>query len=151
MFNSLLISRSRVVQAAPADVFEVLATPRLHSAIDGSGTVRGAAEGGPDRLSQGARFGMSMRLGVPYSMTNTVSEFEEGRLIAWHHVGGHVWRYELEPLEGGRATRVTETFDGRSAKFPPALFALGVPWRHPRAIERTLDRLQARFAQPSAR
>ena len=31
----------------------------------------------------GSTFGMSMKVGIPYSMTNTVVEFEENRRIAW--------------------------------------------------------------------
>ena len=39
---------------------------------------------------------------------------EEGRRIAWAHLGGWRWRYEFEPVEGG--TKVTETFDWSTAK-----------------------------------
>ena len=38
---------------------------------------------GPERLGLGATFGMSMHLGISYSMVNTVIEFEENRRIAW--------------------------------------------------------------------
>jgi hypothetical protein len=57
-------------------------------------------------------------MGIPYSMVSTVVEFEENRRIAWQtrgpgpigrHVAGRVWRYELEPVDGG--TRVRETWD----------------------------------------
>lgn len=103
-----LVSVSQFVPAPADRVFEVLATPRLHAEIDGSGSVRGELTG-PERLSAGAKFGMSMRIGLPYRITNTVVEFEEGRRIGWRHFGGHVWRYILEPVEGG--TMVTEQFD----------------------------------------
>ncbi|MEY3616256.1 MAG: hypothetical protein RLZZ518_1259, partial [Actinomycetota bacterium] len=55
------------------------------------------------------KFGMSMRLGLPYRITNVVVEFDEARQIGWRHFGGHVWRYLLTPVEGG--TLVTEQFD----------------------------------------
>ena len=145
LFASLLISRSAVVPAPPQQVFDLLADPKMHSVIDGSGTVQGAGAGAPARLSMGAKFGMSMKQGVPYKMNNTVSEFDEPRRIAWHHIGGHVWRYELEPADGGTSTKVTETFDGRSAKFPPALLIAGYQRRHPKSIEQTLQRLVAHF------
>ncbi|MFM7308428.1 MAG: SRPBCC family protein [Actinomycetota bacterium] len=103
-----IVSVSQFVPTAAAQIFDVLATPKMHAVIDGSGSVR-AELNGPARLSRGARFGMSMRLGVPYRITNTVVEFDEGRRIAWRHFGGHVWRYLLEPVEGG--TLVTEQFD----------------------------------------
>ena len=52
---------------------------------------------GPERLSQGATFGMDMKpFGMPYKIRNTVVEFDEGRRIAWRHFGGHRWRYVLE-------------------------------------------------------
>jgi uncharacterized protein YndB with AHSA1/START domain len=86
--------------AAPAEViFEILADPSQHSVIDGSGSVKGARGDAPARLALGTRFGMDMRIGLPYRMTNEVVEFEEGRLIGWRHVGGHVWRYRLEPAD----------------------------------------------------
>ena len=132
------VSRSTVVPAPPEQVFELLARPRRHADIDGSGTVKGQVRG-PERLSHGARFGMRMRFGVPYVIWNEVVEFEEGRRIAWRHVGHHVWRYELEPVDGG--TRVTETFDWAPARAPKALELLRIPERNTRSIEQTLARL----------
>ena len=129
--------------AAPADaIFAILADPRQHPLIDGSGTVL-ASISGPERLSLGARFGMDMHRGVPYKIRNRVVEFEEGRLIAWRHVGLHRWRYELEPVEGG--TRVTETWD--DSRYPAAgrlaFRLLGYPAKNQRAIEETLVKLAA--------
>jgi len=103
-----IVSVSQFVPATPQQVFDVLANPQMHSVIDGSGSVRGQLHA-PARLSLGAKFGMSMRLGVPYRITNTVVEFDEARQIGWRHFGGHVWRYLLTPVEGG--TLVTEQFD----------------------------------------
>ena len=144
------VSVERVVKAAPEEVFELLASPRRHREIDGSGTVRDAYDG-PDRLSAGAVFGMDMRLGGPYKMRNTVVEFEEGRRIAWQPrpanalaakaIGGRIWRYELEPVEGG--TRVRETWDISQERVPPLLWPVRALTRI--SIERTLDRLAQRF------
>ena len=59
-----------------------------------------------------------MRIGIPYSMVNTVIEYEENRRLAWQtrgpsrlgrFVGGRIWRYELEPVDGG--TLVRESWD----------------------------------------
>ncbi len=136
------VSRSVVVPAPPSQVFDLLADPRRHAEIDGSGTVKGQVKG-PARLSQGAKFGMRMRLGLPYVITSEVVEFEQDRRIAWRHVGHHVWRYELEPVDGG--TRVTETFDWAPARAPRALELLKVPARNLRGIEGTLERLQKAF------
>jgi len=87
-----------------------------------------------------AKFGMDMRLGVPYRVSSQVKEFEEGRQIAWAHIGGHRWRYELEPLADG-STRVTETFDATTARSARALKLMDAYNRNTRAIEETLPRL----------
>jgi uncharacterized protein YndB with AHSA1/START domain len=134
------VSVSRVIAAPPEKIFEVLATPSGHAVIDGSGTVKGE-QVGPDRLTKvGDRFGMKMKMyGVPYKMSSNVVEFQENRLIAWAHFGGHRWRYELEPVEDG--TRVTETFDWSTAKAPKFIELMGYPKKHPAAMEKTLERL----------
>jgi hypothetical protein len=135
------VSTSRVIAADRQAIFDVLADPSLHPVIDGSGTVRDTQDGGPQRLAEGARFGMDMRLGVSYRILNTVVEFEEGRLIAWRHFHGHRWRYELEDVpEGG--TRVTETFDWSGARSRLALEVAGIPARNLKGMRRTLENLE---------
>lgn len=134
------VSVSRDIAAAPEQIFAVLASPAGHAQIDGSGTVVAARPGQPDTLVLGSRFGMSMKLGVPYRMQNTVVEYEENRLIAWQHVGKHRWRYELTPIEGG--TRVTETFDWSTARSPRFIELMGYPKKHIPNMERTLERLE---------
>ncbi len=133
-------SVERVIAAPSEVIFDLVADPRRHQDFDGSGTVRSMVSG-PDRLSLGARFGMSMRMGVPYRISNVVVEFEEGRKIAWRHFGRHVWRYELESRDGGKSTLVRETFDWSHALFPPALELMGVPAKNRAAMEATLERL----------
>ena len=140
MNNRYLVSRSRFITAAPEAVFEVLATPALHSVIDGSDTVKGAQPRGPERLALGARFGMEMKVGVDYKILNTVCEFEEGRRIAWRHFYGHVWRYLFEPVDGG--TRVTEQWDARPARNKIFLRLSGFPGRNRKGIVATLQRLE---------
>lgn len=135
------VSRTTTVAAAPQAIFELLADPARHPELDGSGTVREAV--GPSRLHEGARFGMKMRMGLPYRITNTVVEFEENRVIAWRHFGRHIWRWQLEAIEGG--TRVTETFRWDTSLAPWALEAAGIPSRNARGVEATLRRLEERF------
>ncbi|MGH9072130.1 MAG: SRPBCC family protein [Acidimicrobiales bacterium] len=135
-----MISKSRTIAAPAQRIFDLLADPAAHSRFDGSGTVKAPTQA-PERLSMGAHFGMSMKIGAPYRITNEVVEFDEGRSIAWRHFGGHIWRYELEPVDNGKATRVTETFDGRPAKYAFVSRALGFFRRHPADIEATLERL----------
>ena len=85
------------IDAPASEIFDVIRRPSMHSRFDGSGTVQGSVRG-PERLELGSRFGMAMRIKVPYTMTNEVVEFEPDRLIAWRHIGRHRWRYELEPI-----------------------------------------------------
>lgn len=136
-----VVSASRVIAASPEAIFDLLADPNQHHVIDGSDTVQAARAGNPTRLSKGARFGMDMKMGVPYKITNEVVEFEENRRIAWRHFGHHIWRYELEPVEGG--TRVTESFDWSQARFPPFYEWVGYPAKHEGNMARTLARLDA--------
>jgi uncharacterized protein YndB with AHSA1/START domain len=137
------VSASTAIDAPPAVVFAILADPRQHPRIDGSGTVRGSVSG-PDRLELGSRFGMDMRLGAPYRIRNRVVELEEDRLIAWRHFGTHRWRYELAPTDDG-GTVVTETWDVSRCNTVTrlALGALGFPERHRAGIARTLVNLKA--------
>ncbi len=139
-----VVRRSLVIDAPAADIFDLLANPSRHHEIDGSGTVRASRDATPERLSKGSKFGMRMKFGIPYRITNTVIEFEEGELIAWRHLGRHVWRYSLEDLGGGR-TKVTEEFDWRPAIFPPALELIKAPRDNAVAIEKTLERLAEVF------
>lgn len=134
------VSVSRVIGAPAQKIFDLLADPAMHPVLDGSGTVKASRPGNPDRLSLGAKFGMDMRIGMPYRIRNTVVEFEEGKLIAWRHFGRHRWRYELEPVEGG--TKVTETFDYSTALSPPIIRLLGYHRKHPEGMAATLERIE---------
>lgn len=116
MATSDVVTVERTIPAPPEAIFELLADPSRHPEIDGSGSVR-EVKGPSRRLTLGSSFGMSMKLGMPYGTENTVVEFEEPKLIAWQTrgtgivrlFGGRVWRYELEPVEGG--TLVRESWD----------------------------------------
>ena len=138
-----VVSRETVVPSPPGAIFDLLADPRRHSEIDGSGSVVQSQVDAPERPSLGAKFGMKMRIVVPYRMTNEVVEFEEGRRIAWRHFGGHVWRYILEPVEGG--TKVTEQFDWTNNRSPLMLRVMRAQENNAKSIEKTLDNLRARF------
>lgn len=133
--------------AAPTErIFDVLADPAQHPVIDGGGTVRAAEDGNPARLSDGARFGMDMKIGAPYRISNKVVEFEEGHRIAWRHFNGHVWRYVLSPAAGG--TLVREEWDPTNAKNHFALRLLDFPRRNRKAMTNTLVKLEALVTTP---
>lgn len=115
--NRDVVTVERTIPAPASAIFALLRDPVRHREIDGSGTVRDA-KGEHGELELGSSFGMSMKMGMPYSMVNKVIEYEPDRRIAWQtrgpgaiggRVGGRVWRYELEPVEGG--TLVKESWD----------------------------------------
>lgn len=112
-----VVTVERVIPAPAEAIFAILRDPARHREIDGSGTVRDA-KGEHQQLELGSRFGMSMKMGLPYSMVSTVVEYEADRRIAWQtrgptplgqYVAGRIWRYELEPVDGG--TLVRESWD----------------------------------------
>jgi hypothetical protein len=133
-----VVSCERLILAEASLIFDILADPSRHAAIDGSGTVQGHV-GKQGRLALGSTFAMKMRFGIPYQIKSRVYEFEEGRLIAWGHLGGHRWRYELKTE--GEHTLVTETFDWSTSRLPIAIQILGYPRRHRSNIEQSLERL----------
>ncbi len=139
------LSVSRVIPAEREAIFDILADPAMHPVIDGSGTVRDVQEGGPERLAYGTKFGMSMKMGAPYKIANTVVEYDEGLRLAWAHFHGHRWRYELEDVEGG--TKVTETFDWSTARTKWTLEMAGIPKRNREAMDKTLERLEELVTQ----
>lgn len=137
----------RVIPAPAKKIFDLLADPARHQDIDGSGTVREAPRGS-ERLTLGSTFGMSMKLGFSYSMANTVIEFEDDRLIAWQTKpatswmkvvgGGRIWRYELEPVEGG--TLVKESWDITQERWKLAVRPMRK--RTVDAMTKTLERIE---------
>jgi uncharacterized protein YndB with AHSA1/START domain len=141
------VSVERFVRAPAEKIFAILADPSRHREIDGSGTVRDAVDA-PRRVELGSRFGMDMKAGGAYRMVNEVVEFEPDRRIAWQArpdrsvaakvIGGRIWRYELEPREGG--TLVRETWDISQEKVPPLVWGLRGLTRV--SMNRTMDRIE---------
>ena len=120
--------------AAPADkIFELIADPSLQPRWDGNDNL---AEAPTDQRVVGDVFTMTITMGS--IRENHVVEFEEGRLIAWRpsepgkEPPGHLWRWELEPLDDSR-TLVTHTYDWSR---------LTDEMRLPRARATTADKLQ---------
>jgi len=140
MAKERCVSVSLLIDAPAEKIFDLLAHPHRHAEIDGSGTVKSSKSDDSTRLEMGTKFGMKMRFGVPYDISNTVVEFEEGRLIAWRHFGGHRWRYELEETPEG--TMVTETFDWSTSMAPIFIELAGYPKKHPDSMRKTLERLK---------
>jgi uncharacterized protein YndB with AHSA1/START domain len=143
-----VVTVDRVVQAPPAALFAILADATRHPEIDGSGQLVKATQGAPQRLALGSTFGMAMKMGVPYTVTNTVIEFEQDRRIAWQTVlagplgrflGGRIWRYELEAVAGG--TKVTESWDLSEDKQAFFLKSPKIGQHTAASMSKSLDRL----------
>jgi uncharacterized protein YndB with AHSA1/START domain len=131
-----IVSASRDVAAPAEKIFELIADPSQQPRWDGNDNLAEAAAGQRVR-AVGDVFSMTVTQGGVRD--NHVVEFEEGRLIAWRpsdpgqEPAGHLWRWELEPLDETR-TQVTHTYDWSR---------LTDEKRLPRARSTTADKLQA--------
>lgn len=108
-----VVSASREIAAPAERIFALIADPAEQPRWDGNDNLGHAAPG--QRVHA---------VGEVFTMTNSrgsvrenhVVEFVEGRRIAWRPAEpgqqppGHLWRWELEPVDGGR-TLVTHTYD----------------------------------------
>ena len=108
-----VITSHRVVAAPAAQLFELIADPARQPEWDGNDNL---AEAAPGQRVRGVGEVFSTLLTQGSVRENHVVEFTEGRLIAWRPSEpgrpqpGHLWRWELEPLDDGR-TRVVHTYD----------------------------------------
>lgn len=118
-----VVSVTATVQAPAESVFNVLADPAQHAAIDGTGWVRESLNG--ERLhGTGQVFRMAMyhdnHPDGHYEMANKVELFEPPHAIAWQpgqltttgelDLGGWIWRYDLTAVNASE-TEVTLTYD----------------------------------------
>ncbi len=138
------VSATTVVDASAAEVFDYLRRPANHAEISGDETVKGVTAGN-ERLELGSKFGMKMKIGLPYRISSKVVELEEDRVIAWAHFGRHRWRWTLEPLSAD-STRVTETYDQSTAPFAAGLRLAGYPGRHRDNVEQSVRNVAGHFA-----
>ena len=137
--SAYLVTETKVIAADPQTLFDIVADPARHPELDGSGSVLESRDGSPERLAKGAKFGMDMKLGAAYKITNTVVEFDEPTRIAWRHFNGHIWRYRFTEVAGG--TEVTEQWDARTAKHRLGMLLMGFPRRNRAGMTATLERL----------
>ena len=82
-------------------------------------------------------------------------EFEPDRLIAWQTttlgglVGGRIWRYELDPTEGG--TLVRETWDISRDRQRAWLKTSGMAKQTAQGMRKTLERMAELLEKPELR
>ena len=117
-------SATTTINAPAHTVFDVLADPSTHAAIDGTGWVREALDG--VRLTEaGQVFRMAMyhdnHPDKDYEMANKVVVYDPPHAIAWEpgqdsagdgnlSFGGWIWRYDLKPV-GQSETDVQLSYD----------------------------------------
>jgi uncharacterized protein YndB with AHSA1/START domain len=109
-----VLSASREIAAGAGTIFELIADPAKQPQWDGNHNL---AEAGTGQRVRGVGDVFTMTLtGSSGVRDNRVVEFEEGRLIAWmpgdagQESAGHLWRWELEPVDESR-TMVTHVYD----------------------------------------
>ncbi|TXL60850.1 SRPBCC family protein [Aeromicrobium terrae] len=117
------VSTTITIDASAAAVFAVLADPRKHASIDGTGRVEEPVDPRP-MTAAGQVFAMAMyhpnHPNKNYTTYNQILDFEPGRVISWRTgylkddgelgFGGWFWRYDLTPV-GPEQTEVTLTYD----------------------------------------
>ena len=108
-----ILTASREIKADPGTIFELIADPARQPSWDGNDNL---AEAAPGQRVHGVGEIFVMTIGSGSVRDNRVVEFTEGRLIAWmpgdagQEPAGHLWRWELEPVDETR-TLVTQTYD----------------------------------------
>lgn len=147
---------SRRIAAPAGAIFQVLADPRRHLDLDGSGMLRGTvSEAAVSGLGDVFVMKMHYVRHGDYEMNNHVVEYEPDRRIGWEPAPGrghpdassaearwgHRWIYDLVP-DGPGATVVTEIYDcSRLPEDTRAGMDGGRMWIE--AMTRTLERLDA--------
>jgi uncharacterized protein YndB with AHSA1/START domain len=132
-----VVAASREITAGAQQIFELIADPAQQPRWDGNDNLS-EAPGGQRVHAVGDVFTMTTTKGNVRE--NHVVEFIEGALIAWRPAEpgqdppGHLWRWELEPVDASR-TLVTHTYDWTRLADDDR--------RIPRARATTADRLQA--------
>jgi len=145
------ISVERVIDAPAEEIFALVADAGKHPVFDGSGTVEHTTAPSVP-LSLGSVFSMRMRgrresLFLPYTMHNTVIEFDENRRIAWQTttlgglIGGRIWRYVLSPTDAESRTLVREEWDISRDKQKILLRHSDMPKLAETGMRTTLDRI----------
>lgn len=131
---------SRTVDAAPQQVFALLADPARHHETEPTDWVRGSLEEDPAPLTEvGQVFGIEMfheNAHGRYDVHNRVIAFAQDRTIAWEPgqyspdgelgTGGWTWRYDLAPADGAAADGTVPGGAGSRSAYGGARTGTGV-------------------------
>lgn len=143
--ETTVVSATVVVHAPAETIFEEIADPSRQPAWDGNDNLASADEG--QRVQTVGDVFVTVLTHDGAVRHNHVVELEEGRLIAWRpsepgsQPPGHLWRWELRPLEDGDATEVTHTYDWTELRDPGRLRRARATT--PAALRASIDRLAA--------
>jgi len=153
------VSVSRRIAAPAAAIYALVSDPAGHVAIDGSGMLEAAPDARPV-TAVGDTFDIAMDRTplndipglVKYSVRNTVTQLEPGRLIEWT-IGapdqpplGHVYGWHLDAVDDN-TTDVTNYCDWTN--IVESLRAAGRTWPivPVEMLEASLDKLEALVAK----
>lgn len=144
---------TRTVRAPADQIFALLADPKQHVVIDGSGFLQGSDSDPITEVGQIFAVNMYREDLGPYRSLNTVTALEPGRRIGWApdldpecelaprvagiKTGGHTYVYDLRENDG--VTDVTQTYDWSGVTDPN--FEAYCPFVTREHLMATLDRL----------
>ena len=142
------------VQAPSAALFAVLADPRRHVEMDGSGMLRPGTDASPI-TGAGQVFTMQMHLASlgDYRTENHVVEFVDGRSIAWMTAregmppAGVRWSWRLTPTDD-RTTEVVHGYDWSRVTDPAVLARVSFPRVSAQAMQASVARVARAAAAP---
>lgn len=135
--------------ATPEQLFAILADPRRHAEIDGSGMLVAAPESGLI-TRVGDVFSMDMHIEAfgDYRTENHVVEYETNRTLAWMTAGvgrppsGQYWGWQFDPVEPGGCA-ITHTYDWSRVTDPKMLERVSFPRVPAEDLQHTVDQLIA--------
>lgn len=144
--STSIVVRS-TVDVPAGELFAVLADPRRHVEIDGSGMLRRGVDSRPVTAA-GQVFTMEMHYPAlgDYRTENHVVDFVDGRTIAWMTAregrppAGVRWTWELQPVDDGTTT-IVHTYDWSQVSDPAVLARVSFPRVSGDAMQDTVRRL----------
>ena len=150
MSDDTTIVVTRRINAAAADIFDVLTLPARHSEIDGSGFI--VSDDRTQRITEsGQVFTMNMsgdHMGGDYQTENHVVGYDRNHLVAWKTAPagseppGWEWVWELT-ADGPDTTDVELTYAWGSVTDPQILRAVHFPLVSRKQLEDSLANLAA--------